>query len=56
MTYCVALRLNDGLVMVSDTRTTAGVDHISTFSKMHLFDVPGNRVIAIVTAGNLAVT
>jgi putative proteasome-type protease len=56
MTYCVALRLKDGLVMLSDTRTTAGVDHISTFSKMHLFDVPKNRVIAITSAGNLAIT
>ena len=56
MTYCVALRLNDGLVMLSDTRTTAGVDNVSTFSKMHLFDVPEQRVIAIMTAGNLAVT
>jgi len=56
MTYCVALRLKDGLVMLSDTRTTAGVDHISTFSKMHLFDVPKNRVIAIMSAGNLAIT
>lgn len=56
MTYCVALRLEAGLVMLSDTRTTAGVDHISTFSKMHVFDVPGERVIAMMTAGNLAVT
>ncbi len=56
MTYCVALRLRDGLVMLSDTRTTAGVDHISTFSKMHLFDVPKDRVIAVMSAGNLAIT
>jgi len=56
MTYCVALRLKDGLVLLSDTRTTAGVDHVSTFSKMHLFDVPGNRVIAMMSSGNLAVT
>jgi len=56
MTYCVALRLEEGLVMLSDTRTTAGVDHISTFSKMHLFDVPGDRVIAMMTSGNLAIT
>jgi putative proteasome-type protease len=56
MTYCVALRLEAGLVMLSDTRTTAGVDHISTFSKMHLFDVPGERVIAMMSSGNLAVT
>jgi putative proteasome-type protease len=42
--------------MLSDTRTTAGVDHVSTFSKMHLFDVPGNRAIAMMSSGNLAVT
>ena len=42
--------------MLSDTRTTAGVDHISTFNKMHLFDVPGERVICMMTSGNLAIT
>ena len=56
MTYCVGLRLEDGLVMLSDTRTNAGVDNISTFKKMHLFSVPGERVIVIMTAGNLAIT
>ncbi|MEP4380502.1 MAG: proteasome-type protease [Alphaproteobacteria bacterium] len=55
MTYCVGLRLQDGLVMLSDTRTNAGVDNISTFKKMHLFASPGERVIVIMTAGNLAI-
>jgi putative proteasome-type protease len=56
MTYCVGLRLKDGLVMLSDTRTNAGVDNIATFAKMHVFDSPGERMIALLTAGNLAIT
>ncbi|MCP1336351.1 proteasome-type protease [Futiania mangrovi] len=56
MTYCVALHLRDGLVLLSDTRTNAGVDHISTFGKMHLFEKPGERVMAMLTAGNLALS
>jgi putative proteasome-type protease len=56
MTYCVALRLKDGFVMLSDTRTNAGVDHISTFGKMHQFNRPGDRVIVLMTSGNLAIT
>ena len=54
MTYCVGLCLQDGLVLVADTRTNAGVDHISTFGKMHVFTRPGERLIALMTAGNLA--
>ena len=56
MTYCVGLRLRDGLVMLSDTRTNAGVDYVSTFSKMHLFGTPGERTICVMSAGNLAIT
>lgn len=56
MTYCVGLRLRDGLVMLSDTRTNAGVDHVSTFGKMHLFSTPGERTICVLTAGNLAIS
>jgi len=56
MTYCVALYLKDGLVMLSDTRTSAGVDNISTFSKMHIFQIPDERFLVLLTAGNLAVT
>jgi putative proteasome-type protease len=55
MTYCVALRLKDGLVMLSDTRTNAGVDNIACFAKMHLVEIPGERVICLMTAGNLSV-
>ena len=56
MTYCVGLLLRKGLVMVADTRTNAGVDNIATYRKLQIFEVPGERVIAVATAGNLAVT
>ena len=56
MTYCVALRLNRGLVFMSDTRTNAGVDNIATFRKMFTWTVPGERVITLMAAGNLATT
>jgi putative proteasome-type protease len=54
MTYCVGLYLTDGLVLLSDTRSNAGVDNIATFSKMHVFETPGERVVCLMTAGNLA--
>ena len=54
MTYAVGLRLNRGLVFMSDTRTNAGVDNISTFRKMFSWSIPGQRVITLLTAGNLA--
>jgi len=56
MTYCVGLLLNDGMVLLSDTRTNAGLDNISTYRKMFTFEDPGERVIAIMTAGSLSVT
>ncbi|MDC0739494.1 proteasome-type protease [Cognatishimia sp. SS12] len=56
MTYCVGLMLNQGLVFMSDTRTNAGVDNISTYRKMFTFDVAGERSITVMTAGNLATT
>ena len=56
MTYCVGLFLNQGLVLLSDTRTNAGVDHISTFSKMHVEEVPGERMIAVLSSGYLAIS
>lgn len=56
MTYCVGLRLNRGLVFMSDTRTNAGVDNFSTTKKMFSWDVPGVCSITIMTAGNLATT
>ncbi|MBB3103642.1 proteasome-type protease [Azomonas macrocytogenes] len=54
MTYCVAMSLADGLVFVSDSRTNAGVDHIATFRKLYTFGTPGERLIVLQTAGNLA--
>ena len=54
MTYCVAMRLDRGLIFMSDTRTNAGVDNISRFRKMYTWEEPGERVITVLTAGNLA--
>lgn len=56
MTYCVGLFLDEGLVMLADTRTNAGLDNISCFAKLQHFHVPGDRMIATMTAGNLAVS
>ncbi|MDO5647619.1 proteasome-type protease [Paracoccus sp. (in: a-proteobacteria)] len=56
MTYCVGLKLNAGLVLLSDTRTNAGLDNISCYRKMFFFENPGERVIAVMTAGSLSVT
>jgi len=56
MTYCIAIRLKAGLVFLSDSRTNAGVDHISTFRKMTVFEHPGERVMVLLCSGNLAVT
>ena len=56
MTYCVGMVLDKGLVLMSDTRTNSGVDNISVFRKMFSWQVPGERMIAIMTAGNLATT
>ena len=56
MTYCVAIRNQAGLVFLSDSRTNAGVDQINTFRKMHVFEVPGERVMVLLTAGNLSIS
>lgn len=56
MTYCVGMVLNKGLVLMSDTRTNSGVDNISVFRKMFTWSVPGDRIISVMTAGNLATT
>lgn len=56
MTYCVGLRLKNGLVVLADTRTNAGVDNIATFCKLHVVEIPGERMICLATAGNLAIT
>jgi putative proteasome-type protease len=54
MTYCLAIRVNKGLVFASDSRTHAGVDYVTTYSKMHRFFWPGERICVLLTAGNLA--
>ena len=56
MTYCVAMCLDEGLVCLSDSRTNAGVDHINTFRKMTVFERAGDRVLVLMSAGNLAIT
>ncbi|WP_103334574.1 peptidase [Pseudotabrizicola formosa] len=56
MTYCVGLLLNEGMVLLSDTRTNAGLDNISTYRKMFHFENPGERIITVLTAGSLSVT
>jgi putative proteasome-type protease len=56
MTYCVGLLLDTGLVMLSDSRTNAGVDQINTFRKMATFQRANDRVLVLMSAGNLAIT
>lgn len=56
MTYCVGMLMDAGLVFLSDTRTNAGVDQINTFGKMSLFERPGERVLVLLSAGNLAIS
>ncbi|MEQ9507201.1 MAG: proteasome-type protease [Hyphomonas sp.] len=56
MTYCIGLKLNRGLVFMSDTRTNAGVDNVSRFRKQFTWSVPGERALVLMTAGNLATT
>jgi putative proteasome-type protease len=56
MTYCVGLLVDTGLVMLSDSRTNAGVDQINTFRKMATFQHPNDRVLVLMSAGNLGIT
>jgi putative proteasome-type protease len=56
MTYCVSIAVNAGIVFCSDSRTNAGIDQISTYSKMHKFGIEGQRQFVIMSAGNLATT
>jgi putative proteasome-type protease len=56
MTYCVGIKLNAGLVFLSDSRTNAGVDNISTFRKMILYEKPGDRFMVLLSAGNLSIS
>ncbi len=56
MTYCVAIKLNAGLVFLSDSRTNAGLDHISTFRKMMVYEKRGERFMVLLSAGNLSIS
>ena len=56
MTYCVAIKLDAGLVFLSDSRTNAGLDHISTFRKMSVYERPGDRFMVLLSAGNLSIS
>ena len=56
MTYCLAIKIDDGLVFASDSRTSASVDDVRTYGKMHVFEYPGDRFFTLLSAGNLATT
>jgi putative proteasome-type protease len=56
MTYCCGILVRDGMVMVADTRTNAGLDNISTFRKLHVFREPGERIMCLASSGNLSVS
>jgi putative proteasome-type protease len=56
MTYCAGILVDQGLVMIGDSRTNAGLDNISTYRKLHTFAKPGRHVLALATAGNLSVS
>src|SRR5829696_5698930 len=56
MTYCVGILVREGLVMIADTRTNAGLDNIAVFRKLHVFETAAERVIGVATSGNLAVS
>src|SRR3954467_10339009 len=56
MTYCLAIKVDDGLVFASDTRTSAGVDDVRTYNKLHISETAGERVFVVLSAGNLATT
>jgi putative proteasome-type protease len=56
MTYCTGILVDQGLVMIGDTRTNAGLDNVSTFRKLHVFTTPGERVLMLASAGNLSVS
>jgi putative proteasome-type protease len=56
MTYCCGILVRDGLVMIADTRTNAGLDNVSTYRKLHIFSEPGERMLALASAGNLSLS
>jgi putative proteasome-type protease len=56
MTYCCGILVRDGLVMIADTRTNAGLDNVSTFRKLHVWTEPGDRIMALASSGNLSLS
>ena len=56
MTYCCGILVREGLVMIGDTRTNAGLDNVSTFRKLHIFEDPGKSIMALASAGNLSLS
>jgi putative proteasome-type protease len=56
VTYCVAIHVDEGLVFAADSRTNAGIDHVSSYPKLHTFHFPGERLFVLLSAGNLATT
>ncbi|HEY5145381.1 MAG TPA: hypothetical protein VII82_01375, partial [Polyangiaceae bacterium] len=56
VTYCVALKVDAGLVFASDSRTNAGFDQISTFRKMVVYERPGDRFMVLLSSGNLSIS
>jgi putative proteasome-type protease len=56
MTYCLGLALDEGLVMAADSRTNAGIDYVTTYSKLHVFQPAPDRIFVLLSAGNLATT
>src|SRR3954453_11490260 len=56
MTYCIGIKLIDGLVFTADSRTNAGLDQISTFRKMMVYERPGDRFMVMLSAGNLSIS
>jgi putative proteasome-type protease len=56
MTYCCGILVRDGLVMIADTRTNAGLDNVSTFRKLHIYSQPGERIMALASSGNLSLS
>jgi putative proteasome-type protease len=55
MTYCIGIRLEEGLVFLSDSRTNAGLDHVASFRKMMIYEKPGDRFMVLLSAGNLSI-
>jgi putative proteasome-type protease len=56
MTYCCGILVREGLVMIADTRTNAGLDNVSTFRKLYVYTEPGERIMALAASGNLSLS